>query len=76
MKDLVEAGHTARWEDGHYVVTGPNGIELGMVEPVGQAWAWAEFATEYDSEIESEPRAYRSADDAFHALLEHGGWLV
>lgn len=76
MNDVTEAGHLARWQGSHYVVSGPTGIEIGMLEPADGGWEWVEFATEYDREVDLGARLYDSPEEALHAMLEHGGWLV
>ncbi len=76
MEDLTEAGHVARWNGSHYVVSGHTGIELGAIEPVDDAWEWVEFQTEYDRGVEMAHRSFASPEAALHAMLEHGGWLV
>jgi len=76
MDDLIEAGHVARWNGHKYLVSGPTGLELGSLEPVGDIWEWVEFTTEYDKGVDTADRSYDSPKAALHAMLEWGGWLV
>ena len=76
MEDLAEAGHTARWNDAHYVVFGPTGVEIGTLEQLQGGWKWVEFTTEYDQDVDIAPGSFSSAPDAMHAMLEFGGRLV
>lgn len=76
MKDVTEAGHVARWNGSHYLVSGPTGIEIGTIECVGDAWEWVEFTTEYERGVEMAGRSFEDPGDALHAMLEWGGWLV
>ncbi|WNM25888.1 hypothetical protein RN607_07185 [Demequina capsici] len=76
MEDLTEAGHLARWNGSHYIVSAPTGIQLGSLELVGDVWEWAEFTSEYDRGVEVADRSFDSPEEALHAMLEWGGWLV
>ncbi|WP_062202339.1 hypothetical protein [Demequina salsinemoris] len=76
MDDVTEAGHVARWNGEHFVVSAPNGLELGSLELTDDGWQWVEFTTEYDLGVDIADHSFDSPGAALHGMLEWGGWLV